>query len=64
MYAVSEGGFDKLFERLLEKGADPNAKDPVRTSRNSFVLSDHVSFFLSVCVWVSLVWKAFRGSSC
>ena len=27
--AVCAGGFDKQLEKLLEKGADPNAKEPV-----------------------------------
>ena len=29
MYAVCELGYDKLLEKLLEKGADPNAREAV-----------------------------------
>ena len=35
--AVSAGGFDKLLEKLLDVGADPNARDPTKQNQPALV---------------------------
>ena len=37
--AVCKGGFDRLLEKLLDKGADPNARDLAKQSKPAIVLA-------------------------
>ena len=37
--AVCEDGYDRLLEKLLERGADPNAKDRAKENKPALVIA-------------------------